>query len=83
MGKKIISLEYYPKGSPIKQSDYNTRRNEIDQLSGQLARQKRDFMGMDTSNLWAGWQNQMQNIENVYEDVTIPQGAYDLKRRQR
>ena len=93
MGKKIISLEYYPKGSPIKQ--YQTqvsgssisrppaRQTEIDQLSGQLARQKRDFMGMDTSNLWAGWQNQMQNIENVYEDVTIPQEAYDLKRRQR
>ena len=83
MGKKIISLEYYPKGSPIKQARRPQEISEADKLSGQLARQKRDFMAMDTSNLWANWENQMTNIENVYEDVTIPQEAYDLKRRQR
>ena len=86
MAKKIVSLDYYPKGSPIKQyegSGQTYTQGEVDALSAQLQTQKQEFKNLSTENLWGGYENQMRNLENVYEDVTIPQEAYNLKRRQR
>jgi hypothetical protein len=98
MARKIIPFEYYPKtdkNSPVKKSSKKSPLKifggnisfgggkSVGQLSSDLDEMKSEFAGMDTSNLWEEYTNKYKDMENVYEDVTVPTEAYDLKRRQR
>ena len=94
MAKKIIPLKYNNalSGSPMKQSATASIPESI--LTGgtnssrvglhtKLQQQMKEFEGLDTSNIFANFQNQFQNMENVYEEMEVPTEAYELKKRQR
>ena len=80
MAKKIIPLKYNNalSGSPMKQSATASIPESI--LTGgtnssrvglhtKLQQQMKEFEGLDTSNIFANFQNQFQNMENVYEEI--------------
>ena len=94
MAKKIIPLKYNNalSGSPMTQSATASIPESI--LTGgtnssrvglhtKLQQQMKEFEGLDTSNIFANFQNQFQNMENVYEEMEVPTEAYELKKRQR
>mgnify|MGYP003132297449 CR=1 FL=1 len=58
------------------------RRDEATAARGELNQRLDQFGQLDTSNLYAGAENQFANMENTYEDLTVNQQQADFLAQQ-
>ena len=58
------------------------RIEEQDAAREEMDKYKKQYENLDTSNIYAGVQNQFRNLENTYEDMTVNQQQAQFEAQQ-